>query len=405
MTRNVGRRPPTPVGLTRQRHGHKRKGKPVEAWKMDLEQDEQPEESRIRGVNLNAIEQIADGVERMMFSWNKDTFERGQERAKILDTFPRACSAGDNEERSNSDLKGDFGKACTVGNKFSSQQDTSSMTGPACMVHNMDLSCPRNARVFGTHQHGENFHANLCPLVGHGFLGGPNFDHKQDSYRFQALPQRLDRMTNSSSENGRSLVVPGQPSVIIRQDRMVGGGSVLEIRRSDPPGSFQISTTCEKKVGTEGKASEGSQARAQYSPRMSLWGRTPSPDNDTLPPTPRSLRDCYPVQHDSCPFNLPGFAPTEHHLHVSPQKHETRPCHSPTPIHPCPNTTHSRSETDIALGKPATCKAHNCKNRRAHNSGLPAFCLSHCSGDHFAPHTPCQARTMATELEIGALLN
>ncbi|KAG0599964.1 hypothetical protein M758_12G191300 [Ceratodon purpureus] len=406
MTRNVGRRPLTPVGLPRQTHGQKRKGKPVEAWKMDLEQDEKSDERRIRGVNLNAIEQIADGVERMMFSWNMDTFERGQERAKILDTLPPACSVGDDEEHSTSDLKEDSCKACTVCHKFPTQQVTTNVTGPTCVLHNMDLSCPRNVRVFGIHQHGENFHTSLSPLVGRGFPGGPNFDHKQDMYSLQALPQRREQISNSSAEYGRSLVdsrvvdVSGHPSVITRQDRMTGGGSVLETRRRDPPGSFQTST-CEKNVGTEGRYSEHSQAMAEYSPRISLWGLTPSPDDDTLPPTPPSLQDCYPVQHDSCPFNLPGFAPADHHLHVSPRKDEARTCHSSPLTHSCPNIIQSRSETDVALGKPTIREAHNCKSRRANSSGLPAYCVSHCSGDYFAQHASRQARAMATQLEVG----
>lgn len=407
MTRNVGRRPLTSVAVTRQRHGLKRKGKPVEAWKMDLEQDEEPEERRTRGVNLNAIEQIADGVERMMFSWNLDTFERGQERAKILDTLPPACSAGDDEERSTSDLKGeDSGKACTVCYNFSTQQVAASVTGPACMPHNMDLSCPRNARVLGTPQHGETFQTNLSPSVDHGFLGGPSFGLKQDSYAVQALPHRRDRITNSSAESGRSLVdsrvfeVPEHRSVIIREDTMAGGGNVLEIRRRDPPGSFQI-TTCEKNVGTEGKSVERSQARAEYSPGVSLWGLTPSPDDDTLPPTPPALQDCHPVQYGSCPFNVLGFASAEHHLHVSPRKDETRACPSSTLTRPCPNITLSRSDTEVALGKLATGEAQNCKTRRGHSSGVTVLCFSQCSGDYVAHHTR-QARTMATQLEIGA---
>lgn len=71
------------------RHGHKRKGKPVDAWKKDLfqEQDENKNSNdvvSIRGVNLNAIEQIANGVERMMSSWHLDTFERSQKQAKTI---------------------------------------------------------------------------------------------------------------------------------------------------------------------------------------------------------------------------------------------------------------------------------------------------------------------------------
>jgi hypothetical protein len=303
MARNVGRRPLTPVSLPRQRHGHKRKGKPVEAWKLDLEQDENSEERRVRGVNLNAIEQIADGVERMMFSWNMDTFERSQERAKIP---------------------------------------------------NMDLSCPRN--VFGMHPHGENLHSHESPR-------GPN------AYPLQA---RRDQVTESSILDSRAFEVLGNPSVVIRQERMTGGGSVVEVRRGS---SFETST-CEKNVGTEGKAS---QAMAEYSPRMSLWGPTPSPDADTLPPTP-------PIQHDSCPFHLPG---SDHHLHVSLRKDGG---HSST-------LTHSRSETDVALGKPATCELHS---RRANSSGFPAYCVSRCCSGYFALHPLRQARAMATQLEVGA---
>lgn len=152
MTRNVGRRPLTPVGVNRQsKHGHKRKGKPVEAWKMDLEQDEQlPDERRSRGVNLNAIEQIADGVERMMFSWNLDTFERGQERAKILNTgstaakldtiIPSGCRTRDDDEEHSLDVKEDSSKACTICHKLATPQVTTKVTGPACMAHNMDRS-------------------------------------------------------------------------------------------------------------------------------------------------------------------------------------------------------------------------------------------------------------------------
>ena len=83
MTRTTHRRPQTPLGQSRQtNHGHKRKGKPVETWMMELEKA-QDEESGSQSLDFSAIEQIADGVERMVFSWGLDKQERGQEYTKV----------------------------------------------------------------------------------------------------------------------------------------------------------------------------------------------------------------------------------------------------------------------------------------------------------------------------------
>lgn len=138
------RRPLTPVGVNRQqqrRHGHKRKGKPVEAWKMEMERDENS-----RSDNMNAIQQIADGVEQMLFSWNLETSSRSQERAaKTLNTDARL-------PLENQSLELKEKSACTICHKFTSQQQvTTKVTGPACMAQahdNLDLSCnTRNPKV------------------------------------------------------------------------------------------------------------------------------------------------------------------------------------------------------------------------------------------------------------------
>ncbi len=63
-------------------HGHKRKGKPVETWMMELEKA-QDEENCTQNLDLSAIEQIANGVEQMVFSWGLDKRERGQEYANM----------------------------------------------------------------------------------------------------------------------------------------------------------------------------------------------------------------------------------------------------------------------------------------------------------------------------------
>lgn len=82
MTRTTHWRSQTPLVQSRQaNHGHKRKGKPVEALMMELEREN--EENGSQNLDLSAIEQIANGVERMVFSWDLDKEERGQEYAKV----------------------------------------------------------------------------------------------------------------------------------------------------------------------------------------------------------------------------------------------------------------------------------------------------------------------------------
>ncbi|XP_024377351.1 uncharacterized protein [Physcomitrium patens] len=63
-------------------HGHKRKGKPVEAWMLELEKA-QDQENGSQSLDLTAIKQIADGVEQMVFSWGLDKQEMGYEYAKL----------------------------------------------------------------------------------------------------------------------------------------------------------------------------------------------------------------------------------------------------------------------------------------------------------------------------------
>jgi hypothetical protein len=78
MTRST-----TPLLQSKQsNHGHKRKGKPVEAWMLELEKA-QDEENGARSLDLTTIEQIADGVERMVFSWGLDKQEKGHEYVKL----------------------------------------------------------------------------------------------------------------------------------------------------------------------------------------------------------------------------------------------------------------------------------------------------------------------------------
>ncbi|KAG0571884.1 hypothetical protein KC19_VG051400 [Ceratodon purpureus] len=71
--------------------GHKRKGKPVETWMLELEKA-QDEENGPQSLDLNAIEQIADGVEQMVFSWGLDKQERGQEYAKLSQSLAKENS-------------------------------------------------------------------------------------------------------------------------------------------------------------------------------------------------------------------------------------------------------------------------------------------------------------------------
>jgi hypothetical protein len=121
MTRTVTRRPLTPISLcTRPR---KRKGNST--GKKDLQhQDENYSDDVnhlpvVNSVNLNAIEQIANGVERMMSSWHLDTFERGRKQAKII------FAATNHEVQSSPD---------------SPQADTVA-PGPARSTHEKNVSC------------------------------------------------------------------------------------------------------------------------------------------------------------------------------------------------------------------------------------------------------------------------
>lgn len=69
--------------------GHKRKGKPVEAWMLELEKAQDEENNGLQSLDLSAIEQIADGVEQMVFSWGLQKQERGREYAKLSKAFSK----------------------------------------------------------------------------------------------------------------------------------------------------------------------------------------------------------------------------------------------------------------------------------------------------------------------------
>lgn len=72
-------------------HGHKRKGKPVETWMLELEKA-QEEENGSQSLDLTTIEQIADGVEQMVFSWRLHKQERGQEYEKLSKSLAKENS-------------------------------------------------------------------------------------------------------------------------------------------------------------------------------------------------------------------------------------------------------------------------------------------------------------------------
>lgn len=89
MTRTTAA--PAPLQPRQTKHGHKRKGKPVEAWMLELERA-QAEENGAQSLDLIAIDQIADGVEQMVFSWGRDKQERGQEYAKLSKSLAKENS-------------------------------------------------------------------------------------------------------------------------------------------------------------------------------------------------------------------------------------------------------------------------------------------------------------------------
>lgn len=359
MTRTVTRRPLTPIGHIRPRHGHKRKGKPVEAWKRDLQQDENSEDVRIPGVNLNAIEQIANGVERMMFSWNLGTFERGQEQAKIFnaaptamnpDPLPPVCVTGDDEVHS-SDPKADSGKAATASHKFSTQQVTTEVPGPVRLTHEKNISC-------------------------------------------------------SILETRPPVEVPENTGVSIRQDKM-SVGTVMKVRRD--------TAACEKSVGTESRDHQertppentNKVAMPEFSPGLSYRGLTSRPDPPTIPPPPPHERTCYPVKENSYSYQTPGFSVAERKLQVSPRKEEPLSCHASTLTHSFSNFCHSRdpcAETDTALDKGTyidvvagvAAHTHSAKAHNFNNNGPNRAAISHSSGDYL----PCRIDTIET-LEVG----
>lgn len=292
MTRTV------PIGLVRQRHGHKRKGKPVEAWKMDVEQDENAEEVRIRGVHLNAIEQIANGVEQMMFSWNLDTFERGQEHAKLFN--PPTIPLGDDEENPKADSQ------------------TSRRNLAESVVHKL--------------------HSNSSPR--HGFPGLP----KQSAHPLQALPQ-----TPGDHPNVETRAPPeaaGDSGVTIRQDRMSSGA----VSKGGDHVSLFRRPTCEKNVGTDASSFQELQipwgtsnkvARIESSPQLFFRGD-------------RHAVSSPPARESSCPYQFSRFSATERQLQASPRKEAPVTCHAATLTHSMSNFPHSRPEDETRLDK-STC--------------------------------------------------
>ncbi|XP_073385657.1 uncharacterized protein [Physcomitrium patens] len=422
MTRPIVRRLSTPCDhATRQRHGRKRKVQPLEAWKMDCE-EEKSDDMYLRGLNFHTIEQIADGVERMMFSWKLDTFARGQEHARIFNASTAAisdtlcqhtCRKGENEEYG-SNVKQDPGRICTVCHTFATQQVTSKLMG---------FSCPRYPAAHEAHQRYEKFRSRSPSLV-QGFAGEPKFDCGQNSYSLQVLPQRNDWITSSSTANvsmtaSRVFEFPGYPRVTIRQDRVRRGCTVLEIRE-DCANSTQIST-CEKSVGTEAESLERRQdhmiAKTQLSSQLSFKGMASSPDNETVPLTPLPESNCYSVNEESyaCQFPSPGAECQPHNLRL---KEEVHACHASTPTYPAclsfsvggpsPHNVTGKDEAACACHPPTQsrrCSGYSVTeqqlndsprkgdDRYAHNSSSLA---QRCSNVP-SPNVPCSVEHSETE--------
>lgn len=341
MTRTMGRWPHSPSGQLRQTtHGHKRKGKPVEAWMMDLERAQEYEEKCANNLNLNDIERIADGVEQMVFSWDLDKVERGQEYAKVFNSLttngsrvvlPSGLERVDRENECG--LVSESTTRPRIPENIRSRKQGDTRENTRSVLYHMDSSHSISAENFNQTRDGfippeSSLDArNPSSTIGAKLARHSKHEIKRACEPSQTVYKSCNWVTKSTrhrEEKGtlvetRNSEDPGCHGVTIHQDRF-SGATVLEVRR-DHGGSLRISTD-ERRCSTERRKDErtqsGSKAMKDTTLQLTIRGQSPPRGGPSTPATPPQRNSSHFKRHSQGSPKV--FYPAGNQLQLSPRR-------------------------------------------------------------------------------------